>query len=114
VPILPVSQDTLVMPLVGALDSTRLRDIQERALAAIKRSTARRLLLDITGLPMVDSQVAQGLSTVVQAARLLGAEVVLIGIRPEVAQAIVQLGIDLSNVVTMVDLQTALNADARR
>jgi rsbT co-antagonist protein RsbR len=114
VPILPVSQDTLVMPLVGALDSTRLRDIQERALAAIEHSTARRLLLDITGVPVVDSQVAQGLFMVVQAARLLGAEVVLIGIRPEVAQAIVQLGIDLSNVVTTVDLQTALNGDARR
>ncbi len=114
VPILPVSQDTLVMPLVGALDSTRLRDIQERALAAIEHSTVRRLLLDITGVPVVDSQVAQGLFTVVQAARLLGAEVVLIGIRPEVAQAIVGLSIDLSKIVTTVDLQTALNGDARR
>jgi rsbT co-antagonist protein RsbR len=72
------------------------------------------LLLDITGVPIVDSQVAQGLLTVVQAARLLGAEVVLIGIRPEVAQALVQLGIDLSNVVTNVDLQTALHGDTGR
>jgi rsbT co-antagonist protein RsbR len=111
VPILPVSQSTLVMPLVGALDSVRLQDIQQRALGALERSSARRLLLDITGVPIVDSQVAQGLITVVLAARLLGAEVVLIGIRPEVAQALVQLGIDLANIMTNVDLQTALNGD---
>jgi anti-anti-sigma regulatory factor len=114
VPILPVSPRTLVMPLVGALDSTRLQDIQQRALGALEHSSARRLLLDITGVPVVDSQVAQGLLTVVQAARLLGAEVVLIGIRPEVAQALVQLGIDLTNVVTNVDLQTALHGDTGR
>jgi rsbT co-antagonist protein RsbR len=114
VPILPVSQDTLVMPLVGALDSTRLHDIQERALAALEHSAARRLLLDITGVPVVDSQVAQGLLTVIQAARLLGAGVVLIGIRPEVAQAIVHLGIDLSNVETTTDLRTALNGSVGR
>jgi rsbT co-antagonist protein RsbR len=114
VPILPVSRDTLVMPLVGALDSIRLQDIQRRALGALEHSAARRLLLDITGVPIVDGQVAQGLLTVVQAARLLGAEVVLIGIRPEVAQALVQLGIDLANVVTTVDLQTALHGDTGR
>jgi anti-anti-sigma regulatory factor len=114
VPILPVSRSTLVMPLVGALDSTRLQDIQQRALGALEHSSARRLLLDITGVPVVDSQVAQALITVVQAARLLGAEVVLIGIRPEVAQALVQLGIDLGNIVTNVDLQTALHGDTGR
>jgi len=114
VPILPVSRDTLVMPLVGALDSIRLQDIQRRALGALEHSAARRLLLDITGVPIVDSQVAQGLLTVVQAARLLGAKVVLIGIRPEVAQSLVQLGIDLANVMTSVDLQTALDGDTRR
>jgi rsbT co-antagonist protein RsbR len=114
VPILPISHSTLVMPLVGALDSVRLQDIQQRALAALEHSSARRLLLDITGVPVVDSQVAQGLITVVQAARLLGAEVVLIGIRPEVAQALVQLGIDLANITTNVDLQTALHDDTGR
>jgi rsbT co-antagonist protein RsbR len=114
VPILPVSQSTLVMPLVGALDSIRLQDIQQRALGALERSSAQRLLLDITGVPIVDNTVAQGLITVVQAARLLGAEVVLIGIRPEVAQTLVQLGIDLTNVTTNVDLQTALHGDTGR
>ncbi len=108
VPVLPVSRETLVMPLIGALDSARLAQIQERALGRLQVTRARRLLLDITGVPVVDSQVSQGLISVVQTARLLGAEVSLIGIRPEVAQAIVSLGLDLSNVRTYSDLQSAL------
>ncbi len=61
VPVLPVSRQTLVMPLVGALDSARLVQIQEQALGRLAAARARRLLLDITGVPVVDSQVAQGL-----------------------------------------------------
>src|SRR5262249_30361573 len=80
VPVLPVSASTLVMPLVGALDSARLQLVQEQALRVIERGTARRLVLDITGVPLVDSQVAQGLLAVVQAARLLGTEAVLVGV----------------------------------
>ncbi len=108
VPVLPVSRDTLVMPLVGALDSARLIQVREQALERLAATRARRLLLDITGVPMVDSHVAQGLIRVVQAARLLGAEVTLIGIRPEVAQSIVGLGINLSDIRTSSDLQSAL------
>lgn len=108
VPMLPVAATTLVMPLVGALDSTRLLLLQERALHAIQRSTARHVLLDITGVLIIDSEVAQGLLQVVQSARLLGAEVVLVGVRPEVAQAIVSLGIDLGPMRAYSDLQTAL------
>ena len=108
VPVLPVSHDTLVMPLVGALDSTRLIQVQEQALERIAATRARRLLLDITGVPVVDSYVAQGLIRVVQAARLLGSDVTLIGIRPEVAQSIVGLGINLSSIRTCSDLQSAL------
>lgn len=108
VPVLPISRDTLVMPLVGALDSARLAQIQEQALGRLEATRARRLLLDITGVPVVDSQVAQGLLSVVQAARLLGAEAILVGIRPEVAQAIVGLGLDLGGVRTHSDLHSAL------
>lgn len=108
VPVLPVSRDTLVMPLVGALDSARLLQVQEQALERLAATRARRLLLDITGVPVVDSHVAQGLIRVVQAARLLGAEVTLIGIRPEVAQSIVGLGINLNSIRTSSDLQSAL------
>lgn len=108
VPVLPVLNDTLVMPLIGALDSARLRDVQEQALNAVERSRARRLLLDVTGVPVVDTQVAQGLIRVTQAVRLLGAVVVLIGIRPEVAQTIVGLGLDMGSLPTASDLRTAL------
>lgn len=108
VPVLPVTDQTLVMPLIGALDTRRLLDLQQRALASLERSGARRLILDITGLPVVDSQVARGLLGVVQAARLLGAEVALVGIRPEVAQTIVGLGLDLSGVHTRGTLREAL------
>jgi rsbT co-antagonist protein RsbR len=115
VPILPVTDSTLVMPLIGDLDAARLADIRDRALHAIGGSQARRLLLDVTGVPIVDSQVAQGLLGVAQAARLLGAEVVLIGIRPEVAQTIVGLGLDLAAFGTAADLRTAItSADRRR
>jgi rsbT co-antagonist protein RsbR len=108
VPVLPISRRTLVMPLVGELDSGRLQLIQERVLQAIQVSSARYLILDITGVPVVDSQVAQGLLVAVQAAQLLGAEVVLVGIRPEVAQSIVGLGVDLQGMRTSSDLQSAL------
>ena len=109
VPVIPISASTLIMPLVGALDSTRLQQIQEQALRALEHKSARHLVLDITGVPIVDSQVAQGLLSVVQAARLLGAQVLLVGIRPEVAQAIVGLGLDLSDIYTTSDLQSALS-----
>lgn len=114
VPVLPVSRDTLVMPLVGALDSARLLQVQEQALERLAATRARRLLLDITGVPVVDSHVAQGLIRVVQMARLLGAEVTLIGIRPEVAQSIVGLGISLNGMRTCSDLQGALNQNGGR
>jgi anti-anti-sigma regulatory factor/HAMP domain-containing protein len=109
VPVLPISASMLVMPLIGALDTTRLQHLREQALRAIERTAARYLLLDITGVPVVDSQVAQGIIAVVRAARLLGAEVVLIGIRPEVAQAIVVLGLDVQGLRTAADLRTALS-----
>jgi anti-anti-sigma regulatory factor len=109
VPVIPVSATTLVMPLVGALDSTRLRQLQAQCLHALEQRAARTLVLDITGVPIVDTQVAQGLLMTVRAARLLGAEVALVGIRPEVAQSIVGLGLELRDVRTFSDLQSALD-----
>lgn len=108
VPVLPLDGRTLVMPLIGELDTQRLDDVQSRALDALERLTARRLLLDITGVPLVDTHVARSLIGTVMAARLLGAEVVLVGVRPEVAQAIVALGIDLGSIPAFADLQSAL------
>jgi rsbT co-antagonist protein RsbR len=108
VPVIPINANTLVMPLVGALDTTRLRQLQEQSLRAIERTSARSLVLDITGVPIVDSQVAHGLLMTVRSARLLGADVTLVGIRPEVAQTIVGIGVDLRDIDTFSDLQSAL------
>jgi CHASE3 domain sensor protein/anti-anti-sigma regulatory factor len=117
VPVLPLLESTLVMPLVGALDSQRLGLMQEQALRALERSSARQLILDITGVPIVDTQVALGLTQLVQAAQLLGTRVSIVGIRPEVAQALVGLGISLPNIKTFSTLQLgvaqALAAEAR-
>jgi len=108
VPILPLTATALVLPLVGVLDSTRLHILQERLLHSLETAGVRHVILDITGVPLVDSQVAQGLIKASQAARLLGAEVVWVGIRPEVAQAIVTLGIHLDGVITYSTLQSGI------
>lgn len=108
VPVLPVAAHTLVMPLVGTLDAERLEQVQDQALAAITMHKARTLLIDITGVPFVDDQVAYGLTAVIAAARLLGVATTLIGIRPEVAQTLVSTGVDLANLRTARDLQAAL------
>jgi rsbT co-antagonist protein RsbR len=93
------------MPLVGALDNERLDQAQERALQFIQTMGARYLILDITGVPVVDTLVAKGLMLIVQTTRLLGCRAVLVGIRPEVAQTLVGLGIDLQGVTTAATLQ---------
>ncbi|HYF63846.1 MAG TPA: STAS domain-containing protein [Herpetosiphonaceae bacterium] len=105
VPVLPLSKSTLVMPLVGALDTERLRLIQHQALQNLEGRSMKCLILDITGVPVVDTQVAQGLMQVIQSARLLGTETVVVGVRPEVAQTIVQLGINLNTVTTRSSLE---------
>jgi rsbT co-antagonist protein RsbR len=107
-PILPVSDDVLVMPLVGSLEGSRLREAQSHALASIERLGARHLILDITGVPVIDTQIATGLLGIVAAARLLGAATILVGVRPEVAQTIVGLGLDLSQATTRATLQGGL------
>lgn len=110
VPVLPVGRRTLVVPLVGELDHERLLLLQTQALHAIERSKATWLLLDVSAVPVVDSHVAQGLLTVVRQVRLLGANAALVGISPEVAQAIVALGLDLDEFRTYRDLEAALAA----
>lgn len=105
VPVLPLSDSTLVMPLIGALDTERLRQIQHQALQNLQGRSTKCLILDITGVPVVDTQVAQGLIQVIQSARLLGTETVVVGVRPEVAQTIVGLGINLGGVTTRSSLE---------
>lgn len=110
VPVLPVSDRVLVIPLIGALDSARLALVQERALEAIEHKHAGRLILDVTGVPVVDARVASELIRIARAVSLLGAQAILVGIRPDVAQAMVSLGIDLSSIITYATLQSGIQA----
>jgi rsbT co-antagonist protein RsbR len=98
-PILPINQTTLAAPLIGTFDSLRLADLQQHMLLAIERSGAKTLVLDITGVPTVDHEVARGILRVAQAAHLMGARIVLAGIRPEVAQSLTSLGMDLAGLL---------------
>jgi rsbT co-antagonist protein RsbR len=107
-PVIPVSSDTLVVPLVGALDSARARLMLARVLAQIETRRARTLILDVTGLPIIDTHVARVLLSTAQAARLLGASAILVGIRPEVAQALVSLGVELPDLQAYATLEQAL------
>lgn len=109
-PAIPVLPGVLVVPLIGALDSTRARVFHEQVLAAVERYQARKIIVDLTGVPLVDTQVAQVLLQTAAALRLLGARVLLVGIRPEVAQTVVALGIDLRDLASYGDLQAAVLA----
>jgi anti-anti-sigma regulatory factor/HAMP domain-containing protein len=108
VPVLPITANTLVLPLVGALDAERLSYLQQEALSAVEKSRAEHLLLDVTGVPVIDAEVAHGLVQVAMAARLLGSSAVLVGISPAVAQSLVGLGVDLSAIETRSTLRAGL------
>jgi rsbT co-antagonist protein RsbR len=107
-PLIPLNDNILVMPLVGAIDSRRAQQILETLLVGMAERQARVTILDITGVPVIDTQVAAALLRAAQAARLLGAQVVLTGIRPEVAQTLVGLGVDFGSVVTRSTLQRGI------
>jgi len=107
-PIVPLLHDTLVVPIVGALDSRRAGTLIQSLLDMISSHRARVVVLDVTGLPVVDTDVARTLLDAASAAQLLGTEVVLVGIRPEVAQTLVSLGVDFRSLRTLADLQAAV------
>jgi rsbT co-antagonist protein RsbR len=107
-PIIPVHTGVLVLPLVGAIDSYRAGQIMEALLEGIGREQADVVIIDITGVPMVDTGVGNYLLQAARAARLLGSRVVLVGISAEIAQTIVQLGVDLSDITTHADLQAGI------
>jgi rsbT co-antagonist protein RsbR len=113
-PVIPVRREVLVMPLVGVIDEARAQNIIVTLLAAIEERRARVVILDITGVPLVDTAVAQGLVRAAQAARLLGAEPVLVGTSPQVAETLIALGADLSDLVARADLQSGLEYAIRR
>ncbi len=113
-PLLRISDTALVLPLIGALDSRRAQRVVESLLEAVDDQNAEIVLLDITGVPVVDTQVANVLLQCAKAVRLLGARMVLTGIRPDVAQTIVALGIDLGDIVTRANLEEGINYALRR
>jgi rsbT co-antagonist protein RsbR len=107
-PLIPIDDNVMVMPLIGTLDSRRAQQIVDTLLAGIAESHTQVAILDITGVPIVDTQVANALIRAAQSVKLLGAQVVLTGIRPEVAQTLVGLGADLSGLVTRSSLQSGI------
>jgi rsbT co-antagonist protein RsbR len=103
-----VNESTLVMPLIGAVDSRRVQQMMGVLLTGVAESSATSVILDITGVPVVDSQVADAFFRAAQAVKLLGAQVILTGIRPEVAQTLVGLGVELHNLITRSRLQDGI------
>ncbi len=113
-PVLPLSEGLLIMPIVGVVDTYRAQQLTQVLLYAIRDHRARIVVMDITGVPVVDSRVANHFIQSVDAARLMGAKVILTGLSPEVAQALVTVGVNLSTITTRADLQSGIEAAYRR
>lgn len=107
-PVVPIYDEIIVLPLVGSIDSRRSAQIMEALLSGIQHYAAEIAIIDITGVSVVDTSVANHLIQTTRAASLLGAHCVLVGISAEVAQAMVHLGVDLSTVVTRSNLQAGI------
>lgn len=107
-PIIKIWERVLVLPLIGAIDTRRSQRLTESLLTDVAATQTRVAILDITGVPTVDSAVANHLIKTVTAVKLLGAECVITGIRPDVAQTIIHLGVDLSDVETLANLSEGL------
>jgi len=108
-PVLPVLPGVLIAPLVGAIDESRATVFVANVLHAGERERAQQVIFDVTGVPLIDTQVARMILQAADAVRLLGAQVILVGIRPEVAQTVVGLGVAL-DMKTYADLQQAIHA----
>lgn len=106
-PVVQLWDDILALPLIGTLDSARTQVVMESLLQKIVDTGAGLAVIDITGVPTVDTLVAQHLLKTVAAARLMGADCIISGIRPQIAQTIVHLGVDLTNVITKSTLADA-------
>jgi rsbT co-antagonist protein RsbR len=113
-PVVELWEGILALPLIGTLDSARTQVVMESLLQAIVRTGAGLAIIDITGVPTVDTLVAQHLLKTVAAARLMGADCIISGIRPQIAQTIVHLGVDLSEVTTKATLADAFTIALRR
>ncbi|MDF1511284.1 RsbT co-antagonist protein RsbRA [Robertmurraya sp. DFI.2.37] len=109
-PLIPVFDGISVMPLIGAIDTERAKQIMENLLNGVVKHRSEVVLIDITGVPVVDTMVAHHIIQAADAVRLVGARCMLVGIRPEIAQTIVNLGIDLNQITTKNTLKKGMEA----
>jgi len=107
-PLLPVADGVVVLPLIGTLDPERAEQVMQTLLAGVVEHRARTAILDITGLHEVDTAAAEALVRAARAIRLLGAEAIVTGVRPGVAQTLVALGTDLGDLVVLGDLKAGI------
>jgi rsbT co-antagonist protein RsbR len=113
-PVVQLWEGILGLPLIGTLDSARTQVVMESLLQRIVDTGARIAVIDITGVPTVDTLVAQHLLKTVAAARLMGADCIISGIRPQIAQTVVHLGLDLATVITKATLADAFAVALQR
>ena len=113
-PVIQVWDGVLLLPLVGTLDGERARDVMATALARIEETEALTLIIDISGIPVVDKEVASHLITITRATRLMGCESIISGISPVIAETITELAIDISSIETATTLQNALSSALAR
>jgi rsbT co-antagonist protein RsbR len=107
-PVLQIRDQVLILPVVGLVDTHRARLLTETLLSAIRERRARAVVMDVTGVPLVDSKVAKHIAQTCEAARLMGAVVLITGISPEIAQTLVTVGAELPGVLTLGDLQSGI------
>ena len=107
-PVLPVRERLLILPIIGVLDTARAQQLTEQLLHGIRAHRAKLVVIDITGVPNVDEAVANSLVDTVTASRLMGADVIITGLSSEIAQTLVTIGVDLSKMNTIGDLQGGL------
>jgi rsbT co-antagonist protein RsbR len=113
-PVVKLWKDVLALPIIGTLDSNRTQIMMETLLTRIAETEAAIAIIDITGVPTVDTLVAQHLIKTVTAIRLMGADCIISGVRPQIAQTIVHLGVDLGEVTTKANLADALALALKR
>jgi rsbT co-antagonist protein RsbR len=112
-PVLQVRERLLILPIIGAIDPQRARQLTEQLLSAIRTNRAKVVVIDITGVPVIDTNVANHLVHTVEASRLLGAMVIVTGLSAKIAQTLVTIGVDLSKMNTVGDLQGGIEEAER-
>ncbi|OLD80600.1 MAG: anti-anti-sigma factor, partial [Ignavibacteria bacterium 13_1_40CM_2_61_4] len=112
-PVLQVRERLLILPIIGVIDPQRARQLTEQLLRGIRTNRAKVVVIDITGVAAMDSQIANHLVQTVEASRLLGATVIVTGLSPEIAQTLVNIGVDLGKMNTVGDLQGGIEGAER-